>query len=139
MTPLGQFSLGANNRTTKIIDHEDILVIAPYNMQVNLLKDHLPDTVRVGTIDKFQGQEASVVIVSMTVSEVEESPRGLDFVFDKNRLNVAISRAKALVLLVASPRLVYASVNSIAQMERVGTFLRFTQEGSSMGPPHASE
>ncbi len=127
------------DRTTKIIDHEDILVIAPYNMQVNLLKDHLPDTVRVGTIDKFQGQEASVVIVSMTVSEVEESPRGLDFVFDKNRLNVAISRAKALVLLVASPRLVYASVNSIAQMERVGAFLRFTQEGSSMGPPHASE
>ena len=79
------------------------------------------------------------MIVSMTVSEVEESPRVLDFVFDKNRLNVAISRAKALVLLVASPRLVYASVNSIAQMERVGTFLRFTQEGSSMGPPHASE
>lgn len=65
---------------------------------------------------------------------VEESPRGLVFVFDKNRLNVPISTVKALVLLVASPRLVYGSVNSIAQMEGVGTFHRFAQEGYSMGP-----
>jgi uncharacterized protein len=116
--------------TTKALDHEDILVVAPYNMQVNLLREKLPDTVKVGTIDKFQGQEAPVVIVSMTVSNIEESPRGLDFVFDKNRLNVAISRAKALVLLVASPQLLSAPVNNIAQMEKVGTFIRFTNEGA---------
>lgn len=115
--------------SSRIISHEDILVVAPYNMQVNLLKEALPDTVRVGTIDKFQGQEAPVVIVSMTVSDIDDSPRGLDFVFDKNRLNVAISRAKALVLLVASPQLLSASVNSIPQMEKVGTFIRFADEG----------
>ena len=115
--------------SSRIIGHEDILVVAPYNMQVNLLKEALPETVRVGTIDKFQGQEAPVVIVSMTVSDIDDSPRGLDFVFDKNRLNVAISRAKALVLLVASPKLLSSSVNSISQMEKVGTFIRFADEG----------
>lgn len=117
--------------TTKVLDHEDILVVAPYNMQVNLLKEKLPDTVKVGTIDKFQGQEADAVIISMTVSNIEESPRGLDFVFDKNRLNVAISRAKALVLLVASPQLLSAPVNNIAQIDKVGTFIRFANEGNN--------
>jgi len=116
--------------TIKVLDHDDILVVAPYNMQVNLLKEKLPETLKVGTIDKFQGQEAAVVIVSMTVSNIEETPRGLDFVFDKNRLNVAISRAKALVLLVASPQLLSAPVNNIEQMEKVGTFIRFASEGA---------
>ena len=110
--------------------HDDVLVVAPYNMQVNLLKERLPDTISIGTIDKFQGQEAPVVIVSMAVSDLDESPRGLDFVFDKNRLNVAISRAKALVLIVASPKLKAASAKSIAQMEKVGMFLRLTDQGA---------
>jgi superfamily I DNA and/or RNA helicase len=75
----------------KSITDDDILVIAPYNMQVNLLKEKLKGNLKIGTIDKFQGQEAPVVIISMAVSDIEESPRGLDFVFNINRLNVPIS------------------------------------------------
>lgn len=104
------------------ISDADILVVAPYNMQVNLLKENLSDTIKVGTIDKFQGQEAPVVIISMAVSDVEESSRGLDFVFDINRLNVAMSRAKALAIIVSNEGLEHCSVNSLGQMEKVGFY-----------------
>ena len=69
-------------------------------MQVNLLKEKLSGAIKIGTIDKFQGQEAPVVIISMAISDIAESPRGLDFVLDINRLNVAVSRAQALALTV---------------------------------------
>jgi uncharacterized protein len=72
------------------ISADDILVVAPFNLQVRKLKTALPG-VRVGTVDKFQGQQAPVVIFSMTASDGDASPRGMDFLFDKNRLNVAIS------------------------------------------------
>jgi uncharacterized protein len=104
------------------VSDADILVVAPYNMQVNLLKENLSDTIKVGTIDKFQGQEAPVVIISMAVSDVEESSRGLDFVFDINRLNVAISRAKALAIIVSNEGLEHCSVNSLGQLEKVGFY-----------------
>lgn len=80
----------------------NILVVAPYNMQVNLLKRTLPAGARVGTVDKFQGQEAEVVIVSMTTSSQEYMPRFMDFLFSKNRLNVALSRARCLSIALAS-------------------------------------
>jgi len=83
----------------------DVLVVAPYNLQVNLLRRVLPDDARVGTVDKFQGQEAAVSIVSMTTSSEDELPRNLEFLFSRNRLNVAISRARCLSIVVASPRL----------------------------------
>ncbi len=100
----------------------DILVVAPYNMQVNLLKEQLPEGIRIGTIDKFQGQEAPVVIISMGVSDVNDSSRGLDFVFDINRLNVAVSRAKALAIIVSNLDLYKCQVNSILQLKKASFF-----------------
>lgn len=87
------------------LDVDDILVVSPYNMQVSLLKRTLPPGARVGTVDKFQGQEAPVVIVSMATSFGGDSPRGTEFLFNHNRLNVAISRAQCLAVLVRSERL----------------------------------
>ena len=80
----------------RIIGLEDILVVSPYNMQVNHLRDMLPDGARVGTVDKFQGQEAAVVLISMTTSSGEDMPRNIEFLYSRNRLNVAISRARCL-------------------------------------------
>jgi uncharacterized protein len=112
---------------TRAITDKDVLVIAPYNMQVNLLKDKLNGNIKIGTIDKFQGQEAPVVIISMAVSDVAESPRGLDFVFDINRLNVAISRAQALAIVVSNQGLEQCSVNGLQQMAKVGLFCRLVE------------
>ena len=100
---------------------EDILVVSPYNLQVNLLKRFLPDGARVGTVDKFQGQEAAVVIVSMATSSGEELPRDIEFLYSKNRLNVAISRAKCLALVVASPELMSIGCSTPEQMALVNT------------------
>jgi len=105
----------------KPITLDDILIVAPYNMQVNLLKRTLPHGARVGTVDKFQGQEAEVVIVSMTTSGQDYLPRNIDFLFSKNRLNVAISRARCLSILVANPHLAEVSCASVKQMGLVST------------------
>jgi uncharacterized protein len=82
----------------------DILVVAPYNMQVNLLKQRLPTGTKIGTVDKFQGQQAAVAILS-TTSRVEDAPRGTEFLFNRNRFNVAISRAQCLAVVVHSHKL----------------------------------
>jgi uncharacterized protein len=94
----------------------DILVVAPYNMQVNLLKRTLLKGARVGTVDKFQGQEAEVVIVSMTTSSEEYLPRFIDFLFSKNRLNVAASRARCLAMVLLNPKLLNAHASTTNQM-----------------------
>ena len=83
----------------------DILIVAPYNAQVSLLARTLPRGIRVGTVDKFQGQQAPVVIYSPATSRAEDAPRGMEFLYSLNRLNVATSRAQAMVIVVASPRL----------------------------------
>jgi len=101
---------------------ENILVVAPYNMQVNLLKRVLPKGARVGTVDKFQGQEAEVVIVSMATSSAEYLPRNLDFLFSKNRINVAVSRAKCLSVVLFSPKLLNLRCKSPGEMALVNTF-----------------
>ncbi len=94
-----------------------LIVVAPYNAHVRRLREQIPDTnIRIGTVDKFQGQQAAVVFYSMASSSSEDVPRGLDFLFSRNRLNVAISRAKCLAYLVASPRLLDASCSTIEQM-----------------------
>ena len=85
---------------TRRLAQADVLVVAPYNAQVLLLQDHfdaagLPD-VAVGTVDKFQGRQAPVVFVSMTASSIDDVPRGISFLLNRNRLNVAVSRAKYL-------------------------------------------
>jgi uncharacterized protein len=99
----------------------NILVVAPYNAQVSLLREVLPDDIAVGTVDKFQGQEAEVVIVSMTTSSGEEMPRNMEFLFDRHRLNVAISRAKTLAIVVASPGLLEIDCSTPEQMALVNT------------------
>lgn len=100
---------------------ENILVVSPYNLQVNLLSSVLPAGARVGTVDKFQGQEAEVVIVSMATSSQADLPRDIDFLYSKNRLNVAISRARSLAVLVASPALLSIKCSTPAQMALVNT------------------
>jgi len=107
---------------------EDILIVAPYNMQVNLLKEKLRGNLKIGTIDKFQGQEAPVVIVSMAVSDSVDNPRGLDFIFDINRLNVAISRAQALAVIVSNKGLEECNVTTMEQMGKVGLFCRLIMD-----------
>ena len=101
---------------------DNILVVAPFNMQVNLLKRFLPKGARVGTVDKFQGQEAEVVIVSMATSSAEYLPRNLVFLFSKNRINVAVSRAKCLSVVIFSPKLLNLRCKSPAEMALVNTF-----------------
>ena len=100
---------------------QNIMIVAPYNMQVNLLKRVLPQDARVGTVDKFQGQESEVVIVSMTTSSGDYLPRRIEFLYSKNRLNVAISRARTLAILVVNPQLLSINCNTIEQMELVNT------------------
>lgn len=100
---------------------ENVLVVTPYNMQVNYLKSILPENARVGTVDKFQGQEAEVVLVSMTTSNADELPRDMEFLYSKNRLNVAISRARTLAIVIANPELLEIPCSNADQMRLVNT------------------
>ncbi|MFZ2955917.1 MAG: C-terminal helicase domain-containing protein [Candidatus Ozemobacteraceae bacterium] len=99
----------------------NILVISPYNIQVNYLKSILPIKARVGTVDKFQGQEAEVVLISMATSSAGELPRDIEFLFSRNRLNVAISRARSLAVVLASPKLLEIPCDTIEQISLVNT------------------
>ena len=105
---------------TRPLRKSDIIVVAPYNAQVNALSDALPD-IRVGTVDKFQGQEAPVAIVSMTASSAEETSRGIEFLLSRERLNVAVSRGKALSLVFFSPQLLQTACSTVEQMRLVNT------------------
>src|SRR5919109_4322020 len=102
----------------------DVLVVAPYNAQVRRLIEIIPEDARVGTVDKFQGQEAPVVIYSMATSSIDDAPRGMDFLFSLNRLNVAASRAQVLVVLVCSPELLKARCHSPDQMRLASALCR---------------
>ncbi len=101
------------------IGTEDILVVSPYNMQVEMLKRALPQDARVGTVDKFQGQEAPVVLISMATSSGDDLPRNIEFLYSLNRLNVAVSRARCLSVIFANPRLLEVPCNTIDQMKLV--------------------
>jgi predicted RecB family nuclease len=105
----------------------DILVVSPYNVQVNHLKSILPAGARVGTVDKFQGQEAPVVLVSMATSSAEDMPRNIEFLFSANRLNVALSRAQCLAAVAASPRLLETPCRSIEQLRLVNKFCQLVE------------
>ena len=110
------------------IDTKNVMVVAPFNVQANnikqkLLKKFSKDT-RVGTIDLFQGQEAKVVFISMTSSDAENLPRHKDFFFNRNRLNVAISRAQNVAIILFNPNLLLASANSIHEMKLMNNFCK---------------
>jgi uncharacterized protein len=105
--------------TVRPLRADDIMVVAPYNAQVRCLREHLLDGVRVGTVDKFQGQEAAVAFFSMATSSGAELPRNLEFLFSRNRLNVAVSRARCLAVLVCSPELLHVRCRTAEQMRLV--------------------
>jgi superfamily I DNA and/or RNA helicase len=112
----------------------DVLIVAPYNSQVARLAERLDGTgAPVGTVDKFQGQQAPVVIYSMTTSRPEDAPRGMEFLYSLNRLNVATSRAKCLAILVASPRLLEPECKSPRQMKLANGLCRFRELAQSSG------
>ena len=109
----------------------DILVVAPYNAQVLLIRDYLDAAgltdVDVGTVDKFQGRQAPVVFVSMTASSIDDVPRGISFLLNRNRLNVAVSRAKYASVIVRSPMLTEYLPSTPAGLVDLGAFLALSQ------------
>ena len=112
---------------TLTMELKNILVVAPNNAQVSALAQTLPAGARVGTVDKFQGQEAPVVIYSMTTSIPEDAPRGMEFLYSLNRLNVAISRARCVAVIVASPALFQVRCKTPRQMELANAFCRYLE------------
>ena len=104
----------------------DVLIVAPYNAQVSDLSKLIPHA-RVGTVDKFQGQQAPVVIYSLTTSSPEDAPRGMEFLYGLNRLNVATSRAQAVVIVVGSPRLLEPECRSPRQMQLANALCRYAE------------
>jgi predicted RecB family nuclease len=105
----------------------DILVLTPFNAQVRCLEERLPAGVRVGTVDKLQGQQAQIAFYSMATSSGEDVPRNVEFLFSRNRFNVAVSRARCLSVLVCSPRLLDIRANSIGQMRLVNALCGFAE------------
>jgi predicted RecB family nuclease len=119
---------------TRPLTSSDVLVLAPYNAQVVLLRRHLADAglvdVRVGTVDKFQGAEAPVAIISMTASSVEDIPRGIPFLLNRNRLNVAISRAQYAAVIVRGEALTEYLPAAPTGLVELGAFLALTASGN---------
>lgn len=115
-----------------VIGVGDIMVVAPYNDQVRLLRAHLDaiaDTagVQVGTVDKFQGRQAPVVLFTMTSSSAADMPRGMDFLFSRNRLNVAVSRAQCLAYLVCTEELLHSRAKTVEDMRLIATLCAFVE------------
>jgi uncharacterized protein len=113
---------------------DDILIVAPYNVQVSDLLSRLPQGARVGTVDKFQGQQAPVVIYSMTTSSPEDAPRGMEFLYSLNRLNVATSRARCASILVASERLLEPECRTPRQMQLANALCRYIELAQEVRP-----
>ncbi|TWT40219.1 TM0106 family RecB-like putative nuclease [Botrimarina hoheduenensis] len=112
----------------------DVLVVAPYNAQVALLRRRLPRGARVGTVDKFQGLEAAVVIYSLTSSSIADAPRGMDFLYSPNRMNVATSRARCLAILVGAPALFSPECDTLKQAYLANGFCRFRELAWAVNP-----
>jgi uncharacterized protein len=113
-----------NNEET--IGLSNILIIAPYNAQVFELQDRIPGG-RIGTVDKFQGQEAPIVIYSITTSSSLDAPRSMEFLYSLNRLNVATSRARAICVLAGSPAIFKAECRTPRQMQLANAFCRYLE------------
>lgn len=105
---------------------EDILTVSPYNVQVNYLQANLGDEARVGTIDKFQGQQAPITIITMATSDSESIPRGKRWLFERNRINVAVSRAQLISIIIFNPNLLQTNCSNIKEMKLLNTFCKLT-------------
>ena len=120
----------------KALKATDFMVVAPYNDQVRTIRERLAQDPRtagvpVGTVDKFQGKEAAVVLFSMTTSSGEDVPRGMDFLFSRNRLNVAISRARCLAYLVCTEQLLNTRARTVDDMKLIATLNAFVEYAES--------
>jgi hypothetical protein len=122
----------AGQQMRGVLGPEQILVTAPYNVQVNRLQQRLGKKARVGTVDKFQGQEAPVAIHSLTASDGDAAPRGLGFLLEPNRLNVAISRAQCLSIVVGSPGLTTGIASTVQEAEQINRLCRITQPAAHL-------
>ena len=118
---------------SRVLKEEEILIVAPYNSQVSDLKTRLP-RMRIGTVDKFQGQEAPVVIYSLTTSSPEEAPRGMEFLYSLNRLNVATSRAMTAVIVVGSPKLFEPECRTPRQMQLANALCAYKEMAMEVDP-----
>ena len=110
----------------KVLVAGDIKIITPYNSNVFEMQKRLPH-IQIGTVDKFQGQEAPVVIYSIASSSPEDAPRGMEFLYSPNRLNVAVSRAKAMFIMVGNPRIFEPDCKSPEQIKLANPFCRFIE------------
>ncbi|WP_070377773.1 TM0106 family RecB-like putative nuclease [Rhodococcus sp. WMMA185] len=121
------------------LDESDILVVAPYNAQVGLIEHDLAavglEKVEVGTVDKFQGREAAVVIISMTASAIEDVPRGMSFLLSRNRTNVAVSRGKWAAIIVRSESLTEYMPTTPEGLAELGAFMRLTGQPKQWPSP----
>ena len=106
---------------------EDILIVSPYNAQVNFLSARLGKGAKCGTIDRYQGQGAPISIISMTSSSVEDLPRNKGFFFNKNRLNVAISRAQCSSIILFNPKLLETAPNDYEEFKLINNFQKLTK------------
>jgi uncharacterized protein len=120
------------------ITYEDVLIVAPYNAQVGAIARLLPHEARVGTVDKFQGQEAPISIYSMTTSSPEDAPRGMSFLYARNRLNVATSRARCVAVVVAEPSLLRVRARTPEQMRLANALCLFAEAAAGNGTRPAS-
>jgi len=125
LTTTGNSWIDGEGRT-RLLTREDILCVAPFNDQVNRLGDRLPG-IKAGTVDKFQGQEAAVVIYSLTTSSPEDAPHGMEFLYNLNRFNVATSRARCACIVVGSPRLLSPECRTPRQMELANALCRYRE------------
>ncbi len=130
LRPEVRFFRGTESRQ---LQGEDILIVAPYNAQVSDLLARLPG-MRIGTVDKFQGQEAPVVIYSLTTSSPEDAPRGMEFLYSLNRLNVATSRAISEVIVVGSPKLFEPECRSPRQMQMANALCAYREMAQTVDP-----
>jgi predicted RecB family nuclease len=119
----------------KPIGWNQVLIVAPYNAQVGEIRRHLPTEARVGTVDKFQGQEAPISIYSMTTSTPEDAPRGMEFLYSRNRLNVATSRARCVAVVVAAPALLRVRARTPGQMRLANALCQFAEYAAAGQPP----
>jgi uncharacterized protein len=111
----------------RALSASDILVVAPYNAHVAALRRRLPDDVAAGTVDRFQGQEAAVVLYSMATSLAEDVPRGIEFLYSRNRMNVAVSRARCMAVLVCSPDLLRVACTRAGQIPLANALCAFVE------------
>jgi predicted RecB family nuclease len=120
------------------LEVDDIIIVAPYNAQVaeigRAVKERIGVDANVGTVDKFQGREGAVAIYSMTTSTPEDAPRGMDFLYSGNRLNVAVSRARALAVVIASPELFHVACHTPEQMRMLNAFCRLLEVAAVQDP-----